>query len=136
MRKDRKSYPNKEEAATFMSLQQQEPEKKQDEVQPFGITLIAAMTALIPLVILLRGEARSLSILAALVGVIAGVGLFFQKAWGRWLTVGYYGLSVVLLLMQSKGSPLVLPLLILPVTILCYLFLPGVAACFASKKQT
>lgn len=116
-----------------MSLQEQEPN---EEVQPFGITLIAALTAIIPLVVLLRGNAYTVSILAALLGVAAGAGLFLQKAWGRWLTILYYALAVVFLLVESKGSPLALVACILPILILVYLFLPGVVACFAPKKES
>ncbi len=115
-----------------MSMQEQQPK---EVVQPFGITLIAALTAIIPLVVLLRGEARSLSVLAAIFGVTAGVGLFFQKAWGRWLTLFWYAAAVVLLLVQ--GASLLFSVLscILPVCILGYLFLPGVVACFTTKKN-
>ena len=116
-----------------MSLQEQEPK---EVVQPFGITLIAALTAIIPLVVLLRGNAYTVSILVALLGVVAGVGLFLQKAWGRWLTILYYALAVVLLLVGSKGSPLAFVACILPVVILVYLFLPRVVACFAPKKES
>lgn len=115
-----------------MSMQQQGPK---EEVQPFGITLIAALTAIIPLVVLLRGEARSTSILAAILGVAAGVGLFFQKAWGRWLTILYYASAIVLLLVQGTSLSLSLLSCILPFTIMAYLFLPGVIACFSSKKN-
>ncbi|WP_395139572.1 hypothetical protein [Armatimonas sp.] len=113
-------------------MQEQQPK---EVVQPFGITLIAALTAIIPLVVLLRGEAKSLSVLAAIFGVTAGVGLFFQRAWGRWLTIVYYAAAVVLLLVQ--GAPLLFSVLscILPVSILVYLFLPGVVACFTTKKN-
>ena len=117
-------------------MQQQAPKETNDEVQPFGITLIAALTAIIPLVVLLRGEARSLSILTALVGVAAGVGLFFQRSWGRWLTIGYYATALVLLAIQAKGAPVVFLASILPVVMIAYLFLPGVVACFAPEKQS
>ena len=115
-----------------MSLQTQEP---QEDVQPFGVTLIAAMTAIIPLVVLLRGSAYTASIFAALVGVVAGVGLFLQHAWGRWLTIAYYAVAIVMALIQAKGSSVVFLICILPVAIIGYLFLPGVVAYFASKKQ-
>lgn len=114
-------------------MQEQESETAEG-VQPFGITLIAALTAIIPLVILLRSDANTSSILAALIGVVAGVGLFLQRAWGRWLTIVYYVVSIVLSFVQSKGSPVAFLIAVLPVLILVYLFLPGVRACFASKK--
>ena len=116
-----------------MSLQEQEP---QEYVQPFGITLIAAMTAIIPLVVLLRGNAYTASIFAALIGVVAGVGLFLQRAWGRWLTIAYYTVAIIMVIIQAKSSPVVFLICILPVAIIGYLFLPGVVACFPSKKQT
>ncbi len=115
-----------------MSLHEQE---SKEEVQPFGITLIAALTAIIPLVILLRGSAYTASILAALVGVTAGVGIFLQRAWGRWLTIVYYLVAVISTLISAKNSPVALLICILPVAIIAYLFLPGVVACFPSKKQ-
>ena len=115
-----------------MSMHEQVPK---EEIQPFGITLIAALTAIIPLVVLLRGEARSTSILAAILGVTAGGGLFFQKAWGRWLTILYYATAIVLLLLQGTSLSVSLLSCILPFTIITYLFLPRVIACFSSKKN-
>jgi hypothetical protein len=115
-----------------MSLQEQKPK---EEIQPFGITLIAALTAIIPLVILLRGSAYTTSILAALLGVTAGVGLFLQKAWGRWLTIAYYVAGIGLAVLQGQGSPVVFLIVILPIAIIAYLFLPGVVRQFPSKNQ-
>ena len=116
-----------------MSLQKQEPK---DDVQPFGVTLIAALTAIIPLVILLRGAANTLSIVGALAGVTAGVGMFLQRVWGRWLTIAYYLTSIVMAIAQAQGSPVVYPIVILPIAIIGYLFLPGVARAFSAKKQS
>jgi uncharacterized membrane protein len=114
-------------------VQEQEPK---EETQPFGITLIAALTAIIPLVVLLRGNAYTINFAAAVLGVTAGVGLFLQKAWGRWLTILYYVIAVVFLLVESKASPLALLACVLPILILVYLFLPGVVACFTPKKES
>lgn len=116
-----------------MSLKEQEPK---EEVQPFGVTLIAALTAIIPLVVLLRGSANTMSIVAALIGVTAGVGLFLQKSWGRWLTLAYYASSIVLAFLQANGSPVAFLIAILPLVIIAYLFLPGVARSFSTKKQS
>jgi hypothetical protein len=116
-----------------MSLQEQEP---QEDLQPFGITLIAALTAIVPLVILLRGNASTMSLLAAVLGVVAGAGLFFQKTWARWLTIAYYAAAMVLMALNGAGLSTILLASILPLAIIGYLLLPGVAASFASKKAS
>ena len=109
-------------------------QEQQEPVQPFAVTLIAALTAVVPLVLLLRGEARSANFLAAGVGVAAGTGLFFQKAWGRWLTILSYLSTIVFTLISWHVSVPALLASILPTVIVIYLSLPGVRALFEVKK--
>lgn len=113
-------------------MQQQQ---EQEPIQPFGVTLIAALTAVVPLVLLLRGEARSANFLAAVIGVAAGAGLFFQKTWGRWLTIASYLTTIVLTLIAWHASLPAFLACILPTCIVIYLFLPGVRAIFEAKKS-
>ena len=109
-------------------------QEQEEPVQPFGVTLIAALTAILPLVVLLRGEARNVFFLSALVGVIAGTGLFFQKPWGRWLTILYWVAGIVLSALQWKTSVYTLLAALTPILIVSYLFLPKVRATFDPKK--
>lgn len=110
-------------------------QEQEESVQPFGVTLIAALTAVVPLVVLLRGEARNLFFLSAIVGVAAGAGLFFQRPWGRWLTIFYWMTGIVVSALQWKASVYTLLAALIPSLIVAYLFLPGVRATFDPKKS-
>ena len=113
----------------------QEQQENEEPIQPFGVTLIAALTAVVPLVLLLRGEARSVNFLAAVIGVTAGAGLFFQKPWGRWLTILSYLSMMALTLVSWHASLPAFLACVLPTLIVIYLFLPGVRLVFEPKKS-
>lgn len=110
-------------------------QQQEEPIQPFGVTLIAALTAVVPLVLLLRGEARTANFLAAGIGVTAATGLFFQKPWGRWLTILAYIVAVVLTFIRWGATLPAFLAAILPAVIVIYLCLPGVRAYFAPKKD-